>query len=82
MRGAQWQQEQGARLAVVGASLSAKLMRLPARDFRSAIGRIDRLLKKERPAAERQDPETQRLLILDWADSLGLKVERHEKPVI
>jgi hypothetical protein len=82
MRGSQWQMEQQARLAVLGASLTAKLVRLKPNDLRSALGRIDHLLKKGDAPRERQDPETQRLLILDWAQSLGLKVERHEHPVI
>jgi len=82
MRGSQWQMEQQARLSVLGATLGAKLVRLPPREFRAAISRIDQLLKKDRSTVERQDPENQRLLLLDWANSLGLKVERHEKPVI
>ena len=79
MRGAQWQQEQQTRLAMMGASLTAKLHRLPAREFRSAIRNIQAALK---PRPERQDPETQRALLLDWAAQMGLKVEHHERPVI
>jgi len=82
MRGSQWQQEQSARIAVVGASLAAKLARLPARQFQSAIRSIEKSLKKDPDASTRQDPQTQRALMLEWAESLGLKVERHNSPVI
>jgi len=67
---------------VIGASLTAKLSRLPARQFRSAIRSIQQSLKKEQSTGERQTPEQQRALLLDWAAQLGLKVERHERPVI
>jgi len=76
-----WQQEQRVRIAVMEASLTAKLHRLPARQFRSAIRSIQQTLKKD-PDAERQTPEQTRALILDWAGQMGLKVERHERPVI
>ena len=82
--GRQWQQEQRARIAVMGASLTAKLTRLPAREFRSAIRSIQHNLKKD-PDAGRQTPEQTRALILDWAEQLGpkyIKIERHESPVI
>jgi len=82
MRASQWQQEQQARIMVIGASLTAKLSRLPARQFRSAIRSIQQSLKKEQSTGERQTPEQQRALLLDWAAQLGLKVERHERPVI
>ena len=67
---------------IMGASLTAKLSRLPARQFRTAIRSIQQSLKKEQSAGERQTPEQQRVLLLDWAAQLGLKVERHERPVI
>jgi len=69
---------------VMGASLTAKLSRLPARQFRIAIRSIQQSLKKEQSAGagERQTPEQQRALLLDWAAQLGLKVERHERAVI
>ena len=79
MVGVQWQQEQQTRLAMMGASLTAKLQRLPATDFRRAIRSIQQALK---PRPERQDPETQRAILLDWAAQMGLKVEHHERPVI
>ena len=82
MRGSQWQQEQQARLVVMGASLTAKLTRLTAKDFRSAILSIQKSLDKDPDASKRQEPEVQRALILEWADGMGLKVERHERPVI
>jgi hypothetical protein len=82
MRGGQWQHEQQARLIVMGASLTAKLTRLPAKDFRSAVLSVQKSLDRDPDASEHQDPETQRALILEWADSIGLKVERHERPVI
>ena len=82
MKGAQWQQEQQTRLVLMGASLTAKLQRLPAPKFRSAILSIQKYLKKDPDAPTRQTPETQRTLMLEWAESLGLKVERHERPVI
>jgi hypothetical protein len=66
----------------MGASLSAKLARLPAKQFRSAIRSIERMLQKDPGATERQTPEQTRVLILDWAAQAGLKVERHERPVI
>jgi len=81
MAGLQWQQEQRVRITVMGASLSAKLARLPARQFRSAIRSIQQSLKKD-PDAERQTPEQTQALIREWADQLGLKVQRHESPVI
>jgi len=81
MRGSQWRMEQQARLIVMGASLTAKLHRLPTRQFRSAIQSLQNALKKTE-RTEPQDPETQRALILDWAAEMGLKVERHERPVI
>jgi hypothetical protein len=68
----------------MGASLTAKLSRLPAREFRSAVRSIQQGLKKD-PDAERQTPEQTRALILEWAEQLGpkyLKIERHERPVI
>lgn len=79
---ASWQQERQARLAVMGASLTAKLVRAAPKDFRRALADIGRTLKKPIGPTERQDPETQRALLLDWAASLGLKVEHHAKPVI
>ena len=69
---------------MMGASLTAKLARLPARQFRSAVRSIQQSLTKD-PDAERQTPEQTRALILDWAEQLGpryLKIERHERPVI
>lgn len=82
LRGNRWQQEQRARLVVMAASLTAKLSRLPPNQFRSAIASIQRTLTKDSTATERQTPEQTRALILDWAGQLGLKVERHERPVI
>lgn len=66
----------------MGASLTAKLIRAAPKDFRRALADISRAMNKPIGPTERQDPETQRALFLDWAASLGLKVERHEKPVI
>jgi len=71
-------------MAVMGASLTAKLARLPASEFRSAVRSIQQSLKRD-PDAERQTPEQTRALIFDWAEQLGpryFKVERHERPVI
>lgn len=79
MAGVQWQYEQQTRLMLTSASLAAKLQRVPANKFRSALQAVQQALK---PRSERQPPETQRALILDWAAEMGFKVERHERPVI
>jgi len=82
MRGSRWQHEQLTRTAVIGASLTAKLTRLPAKQFRSAILSIQKSLDRDPDASKHQDPAVQRALILEWASSIGLKVERHDRPVI
>lgn len=78
---ATWQHERQARLGLMAASLTAKLVRASPKEFRRAAGHIERELRRPIGPREPQNPEIQRELLLEWAGSLGLKVEHHAKPV-
>ena len=82
LKASTWRHDQQMRLAILGATTTAKLMRLGSREFRSAILTIQKALKKDPDAPLRQDPAAQKALILEWAEGMGLKVERHARPVI
>ena len=76
IQGALWREEQALRLSLSGAWYSAafsRQKRLPA---------LKNILKDRPKRIERQTPEEQRQFFLEFARRAGLRVERHEKPVL
>lgn len=73
--GAQWRQEQAARLSVREAWVTAALMR------QEKLPRLETLIG-EAETTRGATPEQIRASLLDWAKATGLKVERHAVPVI
>ena len=74
-----WRQRQEARKSMIAAYTTARLIRATKRV--PSLKALLRGLEEERPRASRT-PEAVPGAILDWARALGLKVERHEAPVI
>jgi hypothetical protein len=80
IRGALWRQRQAIQLSRRAAWHTAMLTRVAAADFPD----LDEFAPSEGAASARMatTPEAVEALMRDWAAERGLKVERHERPVI
>ena len=74
-----WRQRQEARRSMIAAYTTARLVRATSRV--PSLSVLLRGLEEPGPRPP-QDPDEVRGAILGWAKAAGLKVERHEKPVI
>lgn len=73
---AAWRSHEAYRVILSAGWTAAMLTRV------KKIPKLSEFLGDDKRGGEKQSPAQQRAIIHDLARSLGLKVERHEKPVI
>jgi hypothetical protein len=73
---AAWRSHEASKMALSAGWTAAVLARV------KKIPKLSDFLGEGRRRRQRQGPSVQRALLLDIAASLGMKVERHEEPVL